>query len=379
MRVAILTNILAPYRIKLFEEIAARVSDLTVVLMSGGHDDRHWVLPEGNFKTVLLRGASVRGPGMGEPIHFNWDALAVLRRIDPDIVVSGGFALANLCAFAYCKLFGRRYVGWAELTLRDSAERSLPRRLIRRMLISGSDASIASSSAAVQAFTAYGAKPGSVLLSVMPIDVRRFRDGASEFRASSRFDRLRAQYSTPCLIGIGRLLDLKGHLELFAIYERILREHADATLLVAGEGRDREKYRELIERRGWKKVHLLGHLQEQDLIEHLAIADLFVFPTPGDAFGAVVSEALAAGVPTVSSIHAAATYDLIEHGRTGFRIDPADIEASAEITLQALRLGDEKRRTMIDSGYEKVRPHDFPEAAAGIVFHLKSFINPSHI
>jgi glycosyltransferase involved in cell wall biosynthesis len=58
-------------------------------------------------------------------------------------------------------------------------------------------------------------------------------------------------------------------------------------------------------------------------------ADIFLFPSPYDAFGMVVSEAMAAGLPVITSRQAGAS-ELIRHGADGFVVETAgDIAAYA--------------------------------------------------
>ena len=64
-------------------------------------------------------------------------------------------------------------------------------------------------------------------------------------------------------------------------------------------------------------------------------ASVLVLPSLCDGFGLVVSEALAHGLPVVTTTNAGAA-DLVEHGRTGFVIPPADEDALVE-TLQWCR------------------------------------------
>lgn len=55
-------------------------------------------------------------------------------------------------------------------------------------------------------------------------------------------------------------------------------------------------------------------------------ADVLVFPTLSDSFGAVILEAMAAGIPVVASPHCA---EIVEHGVSGFVVEPRDTEALA--------------------------------------------------
>jgi glycosyltransferase involved in cell wall biosynthesis len=244
MKLTIVTNILAPYRIPLFEAIQQRVDELTVVLMAQGHEDRQWGLDSHHFKSIVLPGFHFRLPGRQASVHWNYHVIRTLRRLNPDVVISGGFAPANIAAFIYCRLFRRRYIGWGEFTLRDGAQHSIVKRLIRRCLTSRSDASIASSTVAREAFIHYGARPEQVLVSLMPIDVDKFNRLTRTFRCSPDHANLRNAYTHPILLSIGRLIGIKGYYELFDIYERILTRHCDAALIMVGDGVDRESYQE---------------------------------------------------------------------------------------------------------------------------------------
>jgi UDP-glucose:(heptosyl)LPS alpha-1,3-glucosyltransferase len=67
-----------------------------------------------------------------------------------------------------------------------------------------------------------------------------------------------------------------------------------------------------------------------DVARYYATADLFLFPTYYDTFGLVVTEAMASGLPVVTS-RAAGAADLIEHGRSGWlTAEPWDADQIAE-------------------------------------------------
>ncbi len=367
MKLCILTNILAPYRMGLFESLAGQVDELTVLLMAGGHDNRSWEIPDPAFAASVLPGLHVKVPGFEEPFHFNTRIARTLRRIDPDVVVSGGFTLANVAAYLYCRRHGKLYVSWGELTLQDGADRSWIRRALRRWLISGSDGVVASSTVAMKAFEHYGAAADRSVLSVMPIDVQGYATAATGFRRSREYEELKAKFPGPCLISIGRLIDLKGYPELFEIYRELRRHHPQAQLLIAGDGAQRSAYEAMVGNAGWQHVHFLGFLQAQQLIRHLCIADVFVFHTRYDPFGAVLSEAMACRTPVVTSVHAAATHDLVRDGVSGHVIDPAAIAASAAAIRAALNMSPAQRAAMIEAAYESVKAWDFAAASTAIV------------
>lgn len=371
MRLVVLTNILTPYRVPLFEEMRKSIDDFTVLLMAAHEENRRWKLPEHQFKTVLLPGIHLKKPGEEASRHINYGVLRALRRLDPDLVLSGGFGPANFSAWIYCKLFGKKYVGWGELTSSDAAQDSIARKTLRRTLTRWSDGAIASSKEAREVFIGYGAQEDRVFTSSMSIDVAYFHERTNDFRKTVANALRRAEYSGPILISIGQLIRRKGCFEMLKIYERILEKRPDVSLLIAGDGPDRALLEKTVKEKGFDRVAFLGYLQMEAVPELFAIADLFIFHTLFDPFGAVLSEAMAAEVPVIASIHAAATREWIEEGVTGFRIDPMRTRASSEVILKALDLSTEERRALGWRGYERIKGCDPKHSAAGMVRFLK--------
>lgn len=377
MKLAIVTNILAPYRLPLFEAMQRRVNDLTVLLMAGREENRQWELDRPRFKTQVLPGMHVRPNGSQVSWHLNYGVIAALRRFDPDAVVSGGFLPANLAGYLYCRLYGKSHVAWAHLTLKDGAERSRVRRLLRRVLVRGSAGCIAESSEAAEAFLHYGSTPDRVLTALMPFDTGHFHDGAARYRQDPARAEMRGRLRGPVLLAMGQLIPRKGYEELFRIYERVLKHVAPLSLLILGDGPERARYEALVARRGWGDVHFLGYIQSAEVPRYLALADAFVFPTLYDPYGLVLAEAMAAELPVLSSIHAASTRDLVLEGVTGFRFDPLDPEDSVAKLLRVLRMSRAERVNMGRAAYEKVRGCDAESSAEAIIRFVRSLAGQS--
>jgi glycosyltransferase involved in cell wall biosynthesis len=95
-----------------------------------------------------------------------------------------------------------------------------------------------------------------------------------------------------------------------------------------------------------RNVHFVSATSE--VVRYYAAADAFVFPTTYDAFGMVMLEAMAAGLPVFSSDRAGAA-ELISSGRDGFVVPLNDwVEATADglRDLDSLRaIGSEAEKT----------------------------------
>ena len=377
MRLAVVTNILTPYRIPLFEALHRRVEEFTVLLMAGQEENREWALEGYGFRAEVLPGIHVRPPGHAVSMHCNYGVIRRLIRVAPDVVLSGGFGPANIAALLYCMAFRKKFVGWGELMIHPEDTASAVRTMVRRWLTRWSDGSIASSSAARDAFLRYGTDAERVLTCLMPIDVDRFARDTREFRAKPDYETLQARYSRPILLSVGQIVRRKGYPELFRMYRRVLDTWPQASLIIVGDGPERLQYENDAASWGLKNVHFVGFQPASQLVRFLAIADVFVFPTLYDPFGAVLSEAMAAGLPVVSSVHAAATRDLVEDGVSGFRIDPHDTEASVSSLLKVLALEPEQRRALGQAAYRRVKEGDITTAAESMVTFMQSLVAAS--
>jgi len=115
--------------------------------------------------------------------------------------------------------------------------------------------------------------------------------------------------------GLGRLIDLLPR----------LREHAPGTrLIVAGDGDQRASFQEQAILCGVQDaVEFLGRLDSPAMAAAYQRADVFVHPTHNDSFPTVVLEAMATGLPvvstTVGSIDA-----MVDDNGTGYLVDPGD-------------------------------------------------------
>ena len=97
------------------------------------------------------------------------------------------------------------------------------------------------------------------------------------------------------------------------------------------------------------------------IAKYYAAADVFLFPSPYDAFGMVVSEAMASGIPVITTSRAGAS-ELIRDGRSGFVVesayDPMPIAAvlarlADDATLRRA-VGTAARATMIEQTWDHV-------------------------
>ena len=130
----------------------------------------------------------------------------------------------------------------------------------------------------------------------------------------------------------------------------------DAHLLIAGIGPMEAEWRALAGQAGVAaKITWLGEVSDEALPALYRSADLFVLPASNasEAFGLVQVEAMAAGLPVVSTELGTGTSYVNQHGVTGLVVPPRDSDALAE-AINALLSDDARRAALAAAALERV-------------------------
>jgi glycosyltransferase involved in cell wall biosynthesis len=146
---------------------------------------------------------------------------------------------------------------------------------------------------------------------------------------------------------VGRMWSGKGVDTLVDAYRKVRTADADVRLLLAGDGVDEARLRK--QTADLPDVVWAGFVQPAELPEIYALADVMVFPTLGDPNGLVVEEAMAAGLPIISTSAAGDIRTRIPEGVAGHIVPPSDAEAMAARMIE-LAAGPQKRVTMGRAG-----------------------------
>src|SRR5688572_29944544 len=111
-----------------------------------------------------------------------------------------------------------------------------------------------------------------------------------------------------------------------------LNEKIPSRLMLVGDGPERPAAEDLCrELNLCDEIRFVGKQEQMEDI--LAIADLFLLPSEYESFGLAALEAMAAGVPVVST-NAGGLSEINIHGVTGFMGNVGDVESMSKYSLQ---------------------------------------------
>ena len=111
-------------------------------------------------------------------------------------------------------------------------------------------------------------------------------------------------------------------------------EKINAKLVMIGDGPEREKAEQQARQLGiLEKLTFLGKTNEVE--EVLSLSDLFLLPSETESFGLAALEAMAAGVPVIST-NAGGLPEVNVHGKTGYMANVGDVQSMATYALGIL-------------------------------------------
>ena len=128
---------------------------------------------------------------------------------------------------------------------------------------------------------------------------------------------------------VGRLETRKGVKYLLKAFAILSSKYPDVNLIIAGDGPNRDKLKQLSSELGLKNVSFLGYIDDEKKLELLSHADLFCSPALfGESFGIVLLEAMASGTVTVAGSNSG-YIDVMKDLGTVSIVDPQQTEEFA--------------------------------------------------
>jgi 1,2-diacylglycerol 3-alpha-glucosyltransferase len=193
------------------------------------------------------------------------------------------------------------------------------------------DALVVPSQAMQAALADYGVRtPMHVIPTGLQMGSFASGDGAI-FRA-----KLGIEPGQPTLVHVGRIAHEKNIGFLLRMFAKVSARQPQAVLIVAGEGPALQSCKDAVRSLGIaERVRFVGYLsRDAELLDCYRAGDLFVFSSKTETQGLVLLEALASGVPVVSTAYMGTT-DIVTPER-GARVAPDDEDAFASLIVRLL-------------------------------------------
>lgn len=354
-RVLFITNYPSPYRVTFFDVLGQEL-DVTVLyadrIEKKTHRSADWyVSGSGNCHSVQLekRAATFGSHDLCTDVigwlKKDWDAIVLCGYSSPTVIL----------AMMYLRLL--RIPFWMEVDGGIIRQDSPLRYRIKRLLAGSASAYLSSGKATTDYLVHYGAKRDRIW--EYPFTSLCEKDLLPEPVSREEKQALRQELGLQegkIILSIGQFIHRKG-------YDILLKAAAslrkDAHIYIVG-GEPTEEYRQLCQDLSLTNVHFLGFMKKEKLLKYYRAADLFVLPTREDIWGLVINEAMAFGLPVITTDRCVAGLELVEDGVTGYIVPVGDVDALAE-KINLTLSGD--CAAMGAAALERIRPYTIENMA----------------
>lgn len=301
--------------------------------------------PERPWDPNAFRGnASITLPGWrykvrGRYLRWNPSVWARLEKTKPDLVLVGGYSDPTmLLAVVWC-ILKRRHYGfiWESHLLNPRPWWLVALKWVPlRLLIGRTTVNLPTGTAARECLIYYGADPSAMFYFPNTCDVDEMgrRVTVLRQRRPELVKRLGLEDRVTVLF-MGRLVRAKNPETLIRAWMLVERRGVNAQLVLVGDGPLRRALEHYVVSNGLRRVIFAGFVEPTRTTEFYAAADVFVLPSTYETWGAVVTEAMAAGLPVITTRWVGSAVDLVRDGENGYVLETVtpDTVAHAILTL----------------------------------------------
>lgn len=368
-RLVILTEIISPYRIPLFNTLAKEAGvDLHVIFLAETDPSlRQWAVyrDEIQFSYEVL--ASWRKRAGRHNLLLNSGLRRALKKAAPDLIVCGGYNyLASWEALFWARHHGIPFLLWSESNIQDIRRGYALVELLKGEFLKRCTGFVVPGRSAREYLCAQKMDDSRIFTAPNAVDNKLFYSAAEAARQNA--GALRAELNLPnrYFLFVGRLVRDKGVFDLFSAYAKLNEAtRQQVGLVYAGDGDLRRQLED--QATGVSgMIRFAGFLQRDQLATYYALADMLILPTYSDPWGLVVNEAMACGLPVIVSRVAGCAADLVRENWNGLLISSGNIE-SLKSAMDTIARNPDQRASMATNSMRLISNYTPADWSCGIM------------
>ncbi len=315
MKTLFVFNHPAPYKVHVFNELA-KLTDIRVIFERKKAKDRpdsFYADNEYNFPVIFLKS---KGFGKENTATSELKNYIKKHRHLYDVIVMNGYStIAEMKAIRYMIKHHIPYVLQINggIIKKDSAFK----KQLKTYFISNAYKWFSPCKEADEYLVHYGANKKMIF--DYPYGNYFDKEMVSKPYSPETKAKIRKKYNLPdgpLFISAAQFIKRKNNIQLMSMFK-----DRKETLVLIGSGEEKNKYIEYIKKNNIKNIILMDYLKKADLFEVLRSGDYFITLSKEDIFGHTTLEAMANGLPVISSDKVVASKEVIVNGENGFLVD----------------------------------------------------------
>lgn len=320
LNILYITNVPSPYRVDYFNELG-KFCNLTVLFEKSTSDERDssWEKYNfTNFKGIILKGKKITVDSAFCPCVVNY-----LRSNKYDRIIVTDFLLpTGMLAISYMRIKEMKY--YLESDGGFPKNGAGIKEKIKKFFIRNANGYFSTGREHDKYYISYGADSQKIhrycFTSLKNEDLLPMLPSDGEKKELKRKLNLQATF---VVLAVGQFIPRKG----FDILLKVAKLMQDRDIIFAFVGGDpTTEYLNTLKEDQLTNVRFIGYQSKDKLAEYYCASDVFVHPTREDIWGLVVNEAMAYGLPIVTTDRCNAGLELVHEGENGYIVAPNDVQ-----------------------------------------------------
>lgn len=359
-KILILTNVPVPYRVDFFNEIG-KECDLEVLFEQSAVEQTHrssnWF--DGKFEN--FQASFLYEDGERKKVS---KVTPYLKKNRNNVIVIMGYSLpTEIYAIFWLRLHKIPFIlscdgGFIKYN-------NDKKRFLKKLLVSSAKAYLSTGQATDDFLIYYGAKKEEIYR--IPFTTLFERDMPRRITTEDEKKQLRRELGileSNVIVSVGQFIYRKGYDVLIDSCSKL--EKNVGIYIIGSE--PTEEYLKMKSVRGLNNLHFVGFKKKEELSKYYKSADLFVLPTREDIWGLVINEALAYGLPVVTTQRCIAGLELVDD-KNG-RIVPINDSDSLAAAIEDVLADKEKIKEMQSVSLQRIDGYTIENMA---LTHMRIF------
>lgn len=300
MKILYYTNIPSPYKVLFLNELSKN-NELTV-LYNGKEDDKRnqkWYADNKPiYKEIYLN-------------EFPYFQIKKQLQAHYDAIIVAGYAtLAGIILIKLLDKQKRPFYIHADGGIIDKNDNALT-KAIKSHLISKATYYLSSGKKTNEYFIHYGANPNNIynypFTSLLEEDIL---DSPIKYEEKMILRTKKGYGYKRLFVSVGSFIKRKGYDLFLEALSKCRLE--DTGFLIIGGGEEKNNYINIINKYNLQNVHLIDFCSKKEVFDYLKMSDVFFLPSREDIWGLAINEAMACGLPVISSDNVISAIELID-------------------------------------------------------------------
>lgn len=364
-KVLFITNVLSPYRADFFYEWG-KSCDLTVIATQDSvkSRDKEWKPTEfSNYHYIPLHARSFRHDDTS--LSFKLVKYLMKYGAEFDYIFFGMYVdPTEILGIMYCQLMHYPYI-----ISDDGSFFTYSMVRVKRQLLRGSKVCLTTSQVGKSTFEKLGVSADRIkIYPFSSIHDRQIVSAGNRCNLQEKYREGLNLSRKKMLLCVSQFVPGKG---IDVLLRSLRRDDADDIDVYIIGGVVTSEYKTIIDERGLMNIHFCPFMMPDELDKYYKAADCFVLPTRRDVWGLVLNEAMARGLPVITTDMCLAGREMIKDGINGYVV-PVDDENKLRDAILKVMLDDDLRKRMSEKSLETARKYTIETMVAAYQMEVEN-------